>query len=326
VSALEQKSRLYDDARRQLLRCRVAIKSKPVAKNQVEVLRAPALARIPWLVHGFSTRTGGVSKVYGGSALNLGHTAQDSRAAVDRNRKLFARAVVTNRTNERRGRSSQDWPLITSRQIHSDIVHCISKVPRHPIAGDGLITRAPGILLSVLTADCLPIIVVDTRQRAVGVFHAGWRGTLKRIVEKGVGEMRKHFGSRTSDLKAAIGPGIRACCYQVGPEVKEAFEARFDYGHSLFRETKESDEVRQKYPLLFMTARAPGHSELPKKIFLNLAEANRSQLIDAGVSAKNIFDLDHCTSCRPDLFFSHRAEKGITGRMMAAVGIRAREV
>lgn len=135
--------------------------------------------------------------------------------------------------------------------------------------------------------------------------------------------MQRYFGSRPADLQAAIGPGIRACCYQVGPEVKEAFEARFDYGQLLFRETKESDEVRQKYPLLFLSARAPGHSELPKKIFLDLAEANRRQLIDAGVPVRKVFDLDQCTSCRPELFFSHRAEKGKTGRMMAAVGIRA---
>jgi YfiH family protein len=303
----------------------VAIKSKPFSKSQVEILRAPALARIPWLVHGFSTRTGGVSKVYGGRALNLGHTAQDSRGAVERNRTLFARTVVANRANGRRKPSSGDWPLITGRQIHSDIVHCVADLACHPLAGDGLITRAPGILLSVLTADCLPIIVVDTKQQAVGVFHAGWRGTLKRIVEKGVGEMQRYFGSRPADLKAAIGPGIRVCCYQVGPEVKEAFEARFDYGHSLFRETKESDEVRQKYPLLFLSARAPGHSELPKKIFLDLAQASRRQLIEAGVPARNVFDLDQCTSCRHDLFFSHRADKGITGRMMAAVGIRASE-
>jgi len=216
-------------------------------------------------------------------------------------------------------------PLIAGRQIHSDIVRCVSDVSSHPLAGDGLITRTPGMLLAVLTADCLPIIIVDTKQQAVGVFHAGWRGTLKRIVEKGVGEMRRQFGSRPADLKAAIGPGIRSCCYQVGTEIKEAFEARFGYSHALFRETKESDEVRQKYPLLFLSARPPGHSELPKKIFLNLAEANRRQLIDAGLPVKNVFDLEQCTSCRPDLFFSHRAEKGISGRMMAAVGIRASE-
>ena len=304
-----------------MLRCRVAIESKPLAKNQIEILRAPSLARIPWLAHGFSTRTGGVSKVYGGSALNLGYTSHDSKSAVDRNRKLFARTAVVNRANGRRRRSSEDWPLITGKQIHSDIVHCVSDPPDHVLAGDGLITRTPGILLAVLTADCLPIIVVDTRLHAVGVFHAGWRGTLKRIAEKGVGEMRRQFGSRPTDLKAAIGPGIRACCYQVGAEIRDKFDGQFSYAKELFRETKESDEVRQKYPLLFLSARAPGHSELPQKIFLNLAEANWRQLIEAGVPAKNVFDLDQCTSCRPDLFFSHRAEEGVTGRMIAAVGL-----
>jgi len=299
----------------------VAIESKPLAKNQIEILRAPSLARIPWLAHGFSTRTGGVSKVYGGSALNLGYTSHDSKSAVDRNRKLFARTAVVNRANGRRRRSSEDWPLITGKQIHSDIVHCVSDPPDHVLAGDGLITRTPGILLAVLTADCLPIIVVDTRLHAVGVFHAGWRGTLKRIAEKGVGEMRRQFGSRPTDLKAAIGPGIRACCYQVGAEIRDKFDGQFSYAKELFRETKESDEVRQKYPLLFLSARAPGHSELPQKIFLNLAEANWRQLIEAGVPAKNVFDLDQCTSCRPDLFFSHRAEEGVTGRMIAAVGL-----
>ena len=174
----------------------------------------------------------------------------------------------------------------------------------------------------MLTADCLPVILVDTKTRAVGVFHAGWRGTVKRIVEKGVGEMQRWFGTRPQDLRAAIGPGIRGCCYQVGPEMKSKFESQFGYADSLFRETKERDEIHEKYPLLFLTSRAPGHSVLPKQIFLDLGEANRRQLIDAGVSAKNITDLGLCTSCHTELFFSHRAEKGVTGRMMAAVGIR----
>jgi YfiH family protein len=169
----------------------------------------------------------------------------------------------------------------------------------------------------------LPIIIVDTKQRAVGVFHAGWRGTLKRIAGKGAGELQRHFRSRPADMKAVIGPGIRDCCYQVGPEVREKFEGQFGYAQSLFRERTESDAVRQKYPLLFLNQRAPGHGELPKEIFLNLAEANRRQLIEAGINPKNISDLNGCTCCRPDLFFSHRAEKGMTGRMGAVVGIRA---
>jgi len=134
--------------------------------------------------------------------------------------------------------------------------------------------------------------------------------------------MQRWFGTRPADIKAAIGPGIRSCCYQVGPEVKTKFESQFDYADVLFRETKDSDEIHERYPLLFLTARAPGHGELPNKIFLDLAEANRRQLMDVGVAAKNITDSGLCTSCQVNRFFSHRAEKGVTGRMMGVAGIR----
>jgi YfiH family protein len=303
---------------------RARLTAKATAKTTVtsiDVLRAPSLSRITWLVHGFSTRTGGFSRVYGGRTLNLGFTSDDSRAAVERNRRAFAETVLGDQRQSTRA-SNNAWSLVTLRQIHSDIVHCVSQVPRAPLAGDGLITDVPGILLAVLTADCLPVILADVKRRAVGVFHAGWRGTVQRIVEKGVGEMRKHFGTRASDLRAAIGPGIRGCCYQVGPEVKDKFESQFSYGGELFRETKETNEIHERYPLLFLTARAPGHSELPKQILLDLGEANRRQLLAAGVSAPSISDLGMCTSCHVDRFFSHRAEKGSTGRMMAVVGIR----
>ena len=100
--------------------------------------------------------------------------------------------------------------------------------------------------------------------------------------------MRKHFNSDPRNLVAAIGPGVRGCCYEVGEEVRTRFEGQFSYASRLFREVKESDPVREKYPLLFLTARAPGHGELPAKLFLNLVEANRRQLLDAGVPARNI--------------------------------------
>jgi hypothetical protein len=198
----------------------------------------------------------------------------------------------------------------------------MTELPKPNLVGDGLITCMPGVLLAIQTADCLPVILVDTRQRAVGVFHAGWRGTVKRIVEKGVGEMRRYFGTLPKNIVAAIGPGIHACCYEVGPEVRQQFESQFAYADDLFREVKESDPVREKYPLLFLTARAPGHGELPPKIFLDLIEANRRQLISAGVLRKNISASTLCTSCHPELLFSYRAEKGITGRMMGVTGIR----
>ena len=188
--------------------------------------------------------------------------------------------------------------------------------------GDGLVTNIPGVIVAVQAADCLPIILADRKRRAVGVFHAGWRGTVQRIVEKGVGEMRKCFGSDPRHLVAAIGPGVQGCCYEVGDEVRTRFDAQFAYAETLFREVKESDPVREKYPLLFLTARAPGHSELPVKLFLDLVEANRRQLLDAGVSAMNIDTTALCTACHTDLLFSFRAEEGVTGRMMAAAGIR----
>jgi purine-nucleoside/S-methyl-5'-thioadenosine phosphorylase / adenosine deaminase len=278
------------------------------------ILQSESLARIPWLLHAFSTRLGGSSRIYGG-ALNLGFTKQDSRIAVERNRRAFLRKLGT-------VENGHPWPLITLRQIHSDIVHCVKAVPKETVAADGLITRTPGIVLAILTADCIPVILADTKRPAIGVFHAGWRGTLKRIVEKGVGEMRRCFGTQPRDLKVAIGPGIHSCCYEVGAEVRERFESQFEYAAGLFREAKESDPIREKYPLLFLSARAPGHSELPKKIFLDLVEANRKQLIAAGVSAKNISSSPLCTTCRTDLLFSHRAEGGMTARLMAAAAIR----
>ena len=288
----------------------------PTARKPTSsTLTVPALSQIPWLLHGFSTRKSGFSKIYGGHSLNLGFTKHDSRAAVERNRAAFQRQVGA-------VDGKHLWPLITLRQIHSDLIYSVSKPPQEQLVGDGLITDTPGFLLAIQTADCLPVMLVDIKRRAVGVFHAGWRGTVKRIGEKGVGEMRGCFGTRPRDIKAAIGPGIRSCCYQVGEEVRTNFESQFAYASDLFREVKESDPVREKYPLLFLTARAPGHSELPTNIFLDLVEANRRQLMDAGVPRKNIHASPLCTSCNTDLLFSHRSEKGVTGRMMAVAGIR----
>jgi polyphenol oxidase len=316
-----------------------AKKSKVVKKSKLKVIQVFPSRELPWLVHGFSTRVGGFTRIYGKGDLNLGFTEHDSRVAVERNRAEFLRALgargdsrlslprAQSRGLSNRAKLDRLWPLITVRQIHSDIIHCVDSLPdpsnSEQLVGDGLITSTPGLLIAIQTADCIPVIVVDTKRHAVGVFHAGWRGTLQRIVEKGVGEMARHFGSRPRDMKAAIGPGISGCCYEVGEEVRTKFESQFAYAASLFREMKESDPVREKYPLLFLTARAPGHSELPKKIFLNLIEANRQQLIAAGVPKKSIESSQLCTNCHPELLFSYRAEKGKTGRMMAVAGVRA---
>jgi purine-nucleoside/S-methyl-5'-thioadenosine phosphorylase / adenosine deaminase len=289
---------------------------KNVVKKRIKILKSESLISVPWLIHGFSTRSAGFSRVYGGNTLNLGFTKQDSRNAVERNRQAFLQQLGA-------GRDKKAWPLITLRQIHSDLIHCVSDLPEQTLVGDGLITRTPNLLLAIQTADCLPVILVDAKQKSAGVFHAGWRGTVKRIVEKGVGEMRRYFGTLPRNIKAVIGPGVHACCYEVGSEVRQQFESQFSYAGDLFHEVKESDPVREKYPLLFLTARAPGHGELPSKIFLDLVEANRRQLISAGVLRKNISASKLCTSCHPELLFSYRAEKGMTGRMMGVAGIRS---
>ncbi len=277
-----------------------------------QIVAVDALRKLPWLIHGFSTRPGGFSKAYGTPSLNLSFTKEDRRETVERNRAVFLQAL---------GVAGTKTALVTLRQIHSDRIHTVSAVRSELEVGDGMITDTPGLVLAVQTADCLPVILVDPKRKAVGVFHAGWRGTVRRIVEKGVGEMRRNFGSEPKNIQAAIGPGIRKCCFEIGPEVRVQFEAQFAYAAELFREIKELDPVREKYPMLFLTARAPGHSELPIQLFLDLVEANRRQLLDAGVAAKNIHVSPLCTGCRTDLLFSYRKGKGVTGRMMGAVGI-----
>jgi polyphenol oxidase len=293
-------------------------------KAKLTVLRAQNLSPLPWLLHGFSTRPGGFSHLPQKGDLNLGFTKDDSQAVVERNRSAFLEEIQASNVRRQAKRNSASlYPLVTLRQIHSDIIHRIDGVPHEQLAGDGMLTATPGLLVAIQTADCFPIILVDRKQRAVGVFHAGWRGTVKRIVEKGGGEMFRHFGSRPRDFEAAIGPGIQSCCYEVGEDVRTDFESQFEYASDLFHEVQESDPVREKYPLLFLNARAPGHGELPPKIFLDIAEANRRQLLAVGVPAERIEVCPLCTKCNPHLLFSYRGEKGKTGRQMAVAGIRA---
>jgi len=280
----------------------------------LQVLEAKSMQHLPWLVHGFSTRGGGFSRRYGGGSLNLGFTRDDSRATVERNRQAFLEKIGA-------VGSRRLWPLLTLRQIHSDVIRHFGSPPPHQLTGDGLITSAAEMLLAVQAADCLPVILVDVEHRAVGAFHAGWRGTVKRILEKAVGEMRRQFGSEPRRLKAAIGPGIHGCCYEVGPEVREKFESQFAYASHLFRETKVSAPAREK-PMSFLSARPPGHGSTPSSVFLDLVEANRRQLVAAGVRSTNITASRLCTACHPDLLFSYRGENAVTGRMLGVVGIR----
>src|SRR5579862_495196 len=292
-----------------------------IAANGVEWLPVPEWQKLSWLWAGFSTRRGGESRVYCGEGaspeLNLGFTAEDSREIVLRNRRLLAETVT----------GDAGTPLITVRQFHSNLVVRVGRDDAsrdRPRKADGLMTDEPGLLLGVQTADCTPVLVVYWKRRAVAAFHAGWRGTVKRIVELGVGRMRIEFGSRPEDLTAAVGPGIGCCCYAVGEEVLSEFESQFVYARGLFHEVFDSDAVRTKYPMLFLTQRAPGHSPIGPSLHLDVAEANRRQLLDAGLKPRAIRMMGGCTNCEGDLFFSHRGSHGRAGRMLSVIGMRPR--
>jgi hypothetical protein len=295
-----------------------------VAANGVQWLAVPAWEKpgrlnLKWLWHGFSTRRGGASRAYCADGapgeLNLGFTPSDDRETVVRNRRLLAEAVSGDPVT----------PLVTLRQIHSSLILTAGAADacrELPLKGDGMMTDEPGLLLGIETADCIPVLVADRKRRVVAAFHAGWRGTVKRIVENGIGRMRLLYGCRPEDLIAAIGPGVGACCYAVGEEVLSGFESQFAYARELFREVYSTDPVRNKYPMLFLTQRAPGHSPIGPSLHLNLVEANRRQLLAAGLKPRSIQSIGGCTSCQREMFFSHRASQGHAGRMMSVIGIR----
>ena len=275
-------------------------------KTDLEILKIEGWNQYKWLQHGFSTREGGISNVYGGSTLNLGWTKEDDPALVAENRRRFLAEVCGQRAGS---------VLVGVKQIHSNIVRVVKKEDgalegmlqteqgRAVLEGDGLITDVPGVLLGVGTADCVPVLVVDVAKRVVAAFHAGWRGTVARIVERGIAMMQEQYGSKAVNMVAAVGPSIGPCCYTVGEEVHSDFGEQFGYAKELFLRTADSDEIR-----------------------LNLWEANRRQLLDAGVPEAGIAMIGECTACArsrsgSSRYFSHRAEHGIAGRMLNVVGV-----
>jgi polyphenol oxidase len=283
----------------------LGVENKGFSGGSVEIVRVPGWETYGWLRHGFSTRKGGVSTVYGSKSLNLGWTKEDDPAFVAENRRRFLRGVCGD---------DAGCSLVGVRQVHSGIVRVVREGDgaregrlqtaegKAVLEGDGLVTDVPGVLLAVGTADCVPVLVVDVEKKVVGAFHAGWRGTLAGIVEQGIATMTTEYGSRVEDLVAAVGPSIGACCYTVGEEVRAEFGRKFGYADSLFR-LGDAGEM-----------------------LLDLWEANRRQLVDAGVGEARISVVGECTGCARDedgvrRYFSHRGEKGVAGRMLNAVGV-----
>ena len=263
-----------------------------LAANGVSLISVSEWQQLPWLWHAFSTRQSGVSRAYtpegAPGELNLGFTADDPGEHILHNRRLLAQAVT----------GDPATPIVTVRQVHSAVV-VVTRAGDHsqPVCeGDGLLTNQPGILLGIQTADCVPVLIADRTRRVVAAAHAGWRGTVQRIVENAIARMRQEFGSEPRDLVAAIGPAIGPCCYTVGEEVRAEFQSRFAYGGDLFQ---------QNGPTLR----------------LDLFEANRRQLLSAGLIPESITLTGGCTACQPHLFFSHRASQGRAGRMLSVIGI-----
>jgi hypothetical protein len=263
--------------------------------------------------------------------LNLGFRESDRRERVEENRHRFLSAL-----------EAKDLSLASVRQIHSDHSLIVTRHPSDrlvyrlpgaedplpaadgPPAADGIMTAAGSVLLTIRIADCLPLLLVDPRRRAVAAVHAGWRGALARIVEKSVGDLRRVFGSDPHDVLAAIGPCIRSCCFEVGEEVVEAFHGQFAQADRFFQKLPDPGRApADRYNILFLQAYPPGHGpeHLPAAR-LDLVAVAAHQLQSAGVSAANIDVAGYCTACRTDLFFSHRREGPATGRQAAAIGIR----
>lgn len=278
----------------------------------LQIVETRALAKLGWLVHGFSTRPGGASLLDGKPALNLGFTEWDERERVAANREKFAAAL-----------EARDMPLITLRQFHSDVIYLAAGSSGQAPKADALITNTPGLLLGVQTADCVPILLADKRRHVVAAIHAGWRGTLARIATKTLGRMSMEFGTEPRDVVAALGPAIGRCCYEVGPEVAQAFSAQFppaaDWFDGPFERLAQGEEPLD---LPWLSMMPPGHHPPPPRVQLDLRASNRRQLLDAGVPEKQIGVSDLCTACRTDLLFSYRREGAKTGRLMAAIGIR----
>lgn len=244
--------------------------------------------------HCFTTRIGGVSpKPY--ASLNLGTKTLDNEETVRMNYSIISSALGINPSK-----------IIISEQIHSDEVRSIkgySKINTDIFdinlkKADGMITNERNITLVTLYADCVPIFFLDPKIKAIGLNHAGWKGTVKKIGGKTVKNMIKEFNSSPSNIIVGIGPSIGSCCYEVDEKVIKEFKNSY------------------KNSSIFINDKGNG------KYMLNLWEANKISLLEAGIKEENITISNICTRCNNELFYSYRGEDGTTGRMAAIIKLK----
>lgn len=254
-----------------------------------------ALENIPWLCHGFSTRMGGVSKEHL-SSMNLGHERDDLEENVIKNHEIIATAIGFDPKN-----------IVASKQTHTTNIKVVSKDDigkgiyrdRDYDNIDGMITNEQEVVLATYFADCVPLYIVDTKNKAIGLSHSGWRGTVGRMGKVTIDKMKQEYGTRPEDVIACIGPSICQNCYEVSEDVAMEFIKEFP---------KHVDEI--------LINKENG------KYMLDLWACNYIILKECGVLEENIHLPDICTCCNPDIMFSHRATNGKRGNLAAFLEIK----
>ncbi|WOO36934.1 peptidoglycan editing factor PgeF [Anaerocolumna sp. AGMB13020] len=261
---------------------------------QTPFLTFQALSEIPFIKHGFTTRLGGVSEGCFES-LNLSYSVGDTKEKVDENYRRICESLNINLED-----------VVATHQVHKTNVRLVSEAdrgkglfrPRDYEEVDGLITKVPGIPLATFYADCVPLYFIDKRNKAIGLSHSGWRGTVGRMGQKTLEAMKREFDTDLSDVTALIGPSICKDCYEISAEVAEEFIREFE------PELKGNfDRILKKNPA--------------GKYQLDLWEVNRIVLTSAGIPADNVHISNLCTCCNSELLFSHRASKGKRGTLAA---------
>jgi len=197
----------------------------------------------------------------------------------------------------KRRKEWKDFRLLSLRQVHSDIVRFIWRLPRAGLRGDAAVTDISRVFLIIKTADCLPVLIVDEKKRVIAAVHCGWKGTLRGVLEKVVREMKDRYDCSPASILAAFGPCIGDRCYEVGTEVRQSYAAA-GFPTSFFRQVSGR---RGKY-------------------LFDLAAANRFQLLRQGIKEKNIYTVNICTHCEAR-YPSYRRDKNATGRMLSFIGM-----
>lgn len=259
-------------------------------------LSFPALEQSGMVAHAFSTRMGGVSKGPF-STMNFSFTRGDDPEDVRENYRRMAEALGVDQNR-----------MVLTWQTHTTNVRTVTEkdygkgvvCDRDYRDVDGLITNIPGVTLVTFFADCVPLYFLDTKRKAIGLSHSGWRGTVNRMGQMTLQAMHREFGTEPKDVTACIGPSICQDCYEVGAEVIEQFRENFSADHhdKLFYEKPNG------------------------KFQLNLWEANRIVLSEAGIPDSQIFVTDICTYCNPDLLFSHRRTAEKRGNLCAFLSLK----